>query len=163
MTSFQMQYGCSTRDALSILSVLHKTSSIHHLNHMNDFLMLNYLFTSETISGCTVGHFLWKSLLTLIFNCILYSNFNSRNTLPIFWYIYMCVCVPEVSVRAFLYQFSPYLFLFYFNFSQTGFCLCSPSFPEVFSVEQATLELRSLPASVSQVLGLKALHSHKTV
>jgi hypothetical protein len=34
--------------------------------------------------------------------------------------------------------------------------LCSPGCPGTHSVDQAGLELRNLPASVSQVLGLKA-------
>jgi hypothetical protein len=34
--------------------------------------------------------------------------------------------------------------------------LCSPDCPETHSVDQAGLKLRSLPASASQVLGLKA-------
>jgi hypothetical protein len=34
--------------------------------------------------------------------------------------------------------------------------LCSPGCPGTHSVEQAGLELRNLPASASQVLGLKA-------
>jgi hypothetical protein len=34
--------------------------------------------------------------------------------------------------------------------------LCSPDCPEIHSVDQAGLELRNLPASASQVQGLKA-------
>jgi hypothetical protein len=34
--------------------------------------------------------------------------------------------------------------------------LCSPGCPGTHSVDQAGLELRNLPASASQVLGLKA-------
>jgi hypothetical protein len=34
--------------------------------------------------------------------------------------------------------------------------LCSPGYPGTHSVDQAGLELRNLPASASQVLGLKA-------
>ena len=34
--------------------------------------------------------------------------------------------------------------------------LYSPGCPEIHSVDQASLELRNLPASASQVLGLKA-------
>jgi hypothetical protein len=34
--------------------------------------------------------------------------------------------------------------------------LCSPGCPRTHSVDQAGLELRNLPASASQVLGLKA-------
>jgi hypothetical protein len=44
--------------------------------------------------------------------------------------------------------------LFCFDF-ETGF-LCSPGCPGTHSVDQAGLELRNLPASVSQVLGLKS-------
>jgi hypothetical protein len=40
-------------------------------------------------------------------------------------------------------------------FFQTG-SLCSPGCPGTHSVDQAGLELKNLPASASQVLGLKA-------
>jgi hypothetical protein len=50
-----------------------------------------------------------------------------------------------------------YLFffiLFFLGFFKTGF-LCSPGCPGTHFVNQAGLELRNLPASASQVLGLK--------
>jgi hypothetical protein len=43
----------------------------------------------------------------------------------------------------------------FFLFFETGF-LCSPGCPGTHFVDQAGLELRNLPASASQVLGLKA-------
>jgi hypothetical protein len=43
---------------------------------------------------------------------------------------------------------------FGFVFSRQGFSV-SPGCPGTHSVDQADLELRSLPASASQVLGLK--------
>ena len=46
-------------------------------------------------------------------------------------------------------------FVFVFVFQDWGF-LCSPGFPGIHSVEQVGLELRNLPTSASQVLGLKA-------
>jgi hypothetical protein len=45
--------------------------------------------------------------------------------------------------------------LFIFVFSESGF-LCVAGSPGTHSVDQAGLELRNLPASASQVLGLKA-------
>jgi hypothetical protein len=49
-----------------------------------------------------------------------------------------------------------FVFLFFvFLFFETGF-LCSPGCPGTHFVDQAGLELRNPPASVSQVLGLKA-------
>jgi hypothetical protein len=59
------------------------------------------------------------------------------------------------------------LFCFLFLFCCLVFCLfvfvfrdrisrCSPGCPRTHSVDQAGLELRNLPASASQVLGLKA-------
>ena len=42
-----------------------------------------------------------------------------------------------------------------FFFFETGF-LCSPGCPGTHSIDQAGLELRNLPVSASQVLGLKA-------
>jgi hypothetical protein len=46
-----------------------------------------------------------------------------------------------------------YVYLFVF---QDRVSLYSPGFPETHSADQAGLELRNLPASASQVLGLKA-------
>jgi hypothetical protein len=44
---------------------------------------------------------------------------------------------------------------FFFLNPETGF-LCSPGCPGTHSVDQVGLQLRNLPASASQVLGLKA-------
>jgi hypothetical protein len=46
--------------------------------------------------------------------------------------------------------------LVFFGFSRQGFSVYSPGCPGTHSVDQAGLELRNLPASASQVLGLKA-------
>jgi hypothetical protein len=48
-------------------------------------------------------------------------------------------------------------FFFFFSFSQDRVSLCSPGCPGTHSVDQVGLKLRNLPASASQVLGLKAL------
>jgi hypothetical protein len=53
----------------------------------------------------------------------------------------------------FLFFFS---LLFFFLFFQDRVSLCTPGCPGTHSVDQADLELRNLPASASQVLGLKA-------
>jgi hypothetical protein len=45
--------------------------------------------------------------------------------------------------------------LFFFFFLRDRVSLCSPGCPGTHSVDQAGLELRNLPASASQVLGLK--------
>jgi hypothetical protein len=48
------------------------------------------------------------------------------------------------------------LFLFFYSFFfQDRVSLCSPGCPGTLSVDQAGLELGDLPASASQVLGLK--------
>jgi hypothetical protein len=47
-------------------------------------------------------------------------------------------------------------FLFFFLVFRDRVSLCSPGCPGTHSVDQAGLELRNLPASASQVLGLKA-------
>jgi hypothetical protein len=56
-------------------------------------------------------------------------------------------------------KFDPFfcLFGFCFCFFQDRVSLCSPGCPGTNSVDQAGLELRNLPASASQVLGLKAV------
>lgn len=54
---------------------------------------------------------------------------------------------------------SSYFFFFFFSLSlffEIGFFLCVPGYPWTCSVDQAVLELRDLPASVSCVLGLMA-------
>jgi hypothetical protein len=48
-----------------------------------------------------------------------------------------------------------FLLLFFFLFFQDRVFLCSPDCPGTHTVDQAGLELRNLPASASQVLGLK--------
>jgi hypothetical protein len=48
-----------------------------------------------------------------------------------------------------------YFILFYFILFRDRVSLCSPGCPGTHSVDQAGLELRSLPASASRVLGLK--------
>jgi hypothetical protein len=47
-------------------------------------------------------------------------------------------------------------FFFFFNVFRDRVSLCSSGCPGTHSVDQAGLELRNLPASASQVLGLKA-------
>jgi hypothetical protein len=47
-------------------------------------------------------------------------------------------------------------FLFFFFETGDRVSLCSSGHPGTHSVDQAGLELRNLPASASQVLGLKA-------
>jgi hypothetical protein len=49
-----------------------------------------------------------------------------------------------------------YIFFWGGGFWRQGFPLCSYGCPGIHFVEQAGLELRNLPASASQVLGLKA-------
>jgi hypothetical protein len=49
-----------------------------------------------------------------------------------------------------------FLFFFFFLFSPDRVSLCSTGCPGTHSVDQAGLWLRNLPASASQVLGLKA-------
>jgi hypothetical protein len=45
---------------------------------------------------------------------------------------------------------------YFFEFSRLGFSMSIPGCPGTHSVDRAGLELRKSPASVSQVLGLKA-------
>jgi hypothetical protein len=51
------------------------------------------------------------------------------------------------------FSFFLYFILFFF---QDRVSLCSPGCPGTHIVDQAGLELRNLPASASQILGLKA-------
>jgi hypothetical protein len=59
--------------------------------------------------------------------------------------------VPAIEI--FIYLF---IYLFIFWIFETGLLCVSPGCPGTHSVDQAGLGLRNLPASASQVLGLKA-------
>jgi hypothetical protein len=62
-----------------------------------------------------------------------------------------------LSLQSFRFSFLFFLFLFVlFCFFQDRVSLCSPGYPGTHSVDQVGLKLRNLPASTSQVLGLKA-------
>jgi hypothetical protein len=81
-----------------------------------------------------------------------------------------CLCLPSVKIKGVCHRTQPYIvFLFsvlgtsiylfiylfiYFAFRDRVF-LCSAGCPGTHFVDQAGLELRNLPASASQVLGLK--------
>jgi hypothetical protein len=57
---------------------------------------------------------------------------------------------------SFIFIFYFYLFNFCFVFFLNRFSLCIPGFPGTHSVDQGRLKIRNLPASATQVLGLKA-------
>jgi hypothetical protein len=63
------------------------------------------------------------------------------------------ICLVEYNVLLLLLVVVVVLFLFIF---QDRVFLCSPGCLGTHSVDQAGLELRNLPASASQMLGLKA-------
>jgi hypothetical protein len=78
-----------------------------------------------------------------------------------------CMQKQRVFIQAFslFFPFFSFLFFFFFVFFFVLFCffvfrdrvsLYSPGCPGTHFVDQAVLELRNLPASASQVLGLKA-------
>jgi hypothetical protein len=65
----------------------------------------------------------------------------------------VCVCVCVFWGFCFLFV----CLLFYFGLVfRDRVSLCSPGCPGTHSVDQASLELRNLPASAFQVVGLKA-------
>jgi hypothetical protein len=53
------------------------------------------------------------------------------------------------------------IYLFIYFFFQDRVSPYSPGYPGTHSVDQAGLELRNLPASASQVLGLKACATNR--
>jgi hypothetical protein len=67
--------------------------------------------------------------------------------LPIRW--------SEILIHNDIHIYIYYFFVVVFVF-QDRVSLCSSGYPGTHSVDQAGLELRNLPASASQVLGLKA-------
>jgi hypothetical protein len=62
----------------------------------------------------------------------------------------------HTSYHRFVCLFVCFCFCFCFFVFRDRVSLCSPGCPGAHSVDQAGLELRNLPASASQVLGLKA-------
>ena len=73
----------------------------------------------------------------------------------IYVFMIMLFAVPPLIPPISYVFFSLSLSLFFFFFFETG-SLCSPCCPGTHSVVQAGLERRNMPASASQVLGLKA-------
>jgi hypothetical protein len=63
--------------------------------------------------------------------------------------------VSHFNFRKLSFEFVSLICLFVFVF-RNRVSLCSPGCPGTHSVDQAGLKLRNLPASASQVLGLKA-------
>jgi hypothetical protein len=76
------------------------------------------------------------------FNLVLLCNI--RHFIIISYIVFCCYC------------FVLFCLVWFFVFFQDRVSLCSLSCPGAHSVFQAGLELRNLPASASQVLGLKA-------
>jgi hypothetical protein len=70
------------------------------------------------------------------------------------WVVARITGLPCVRESAFI--LAALIFFFFFFFSQDRVSLCSPGSPGTHFVDQAGLKLRNLPASASQVLGLKA-------
>jgi hypothetical protein len=65
---------------------------------------------------------------------------------------YACLCLPSAGVKDMHHHHHLADFCFVFR---DRVSLCSPGCTGTHSVDQAGLELRNLPASASQVLGLK--------
>jgi hypothetical protein len=65
-------------------------------------------------------------------------------------------CQISLSLSFFVFCLFVLGFLFFGFFFQDRVSLCSPGCPGTHFVDQAGLKLRNLPASASQVLGLKA-------
>jgi hypothetical protein len=63
---------------------------------------------------------------------------------------------PSIAYLIYLLIKKNFFAFFFFWFFETGFLCVAPGCPGTHSVDQAGLELRNLPASASQVLGLKA-------
>ena len=99
-----------------------------------------------------MSFFFLISWVQFVLHIYIYISFP--HLLPYSWHLdqlSLCVNQPSTSNRSFGgYLFGWFWFWFWF-LRQVS--LCSP---ETHSVDQAGLELRNLPASASQVLGLKA-------
>ena len=61
----------------------------------------------------------------------------------------------DIYIYFLILLYSPFFFLFIFWFFWDKVSLCSRGCPGTHSVNQAGLQLRNLPASASQMLGLK--------
>jgi hypothetical protein len=64
--------------------------------------------------------------------------------------------IPFFCLFFFVCFFGFFVFCFFFLVFRDRVSLCSPGCPGTHSVDQTGLKLRNLPASASQVLGLKA-------
>lgn len=66
----------------------------------------------------------------------------------------------RLSVFCFVFGFVLFCFFYLFCFLRQGFSTLSWLSRNSLCIDQASLELRDLSASASQVLGLKGLHHH---
>ena len=73
-------------------------------------------------------------------------------------YIFMVICIEEslegLNTMAIFLLHSVWVFFFFFFRDRVSLCILGC--PGTHSLDQAGLELKNLPASSSQVLGLKA-------
>jgi hypothetical protein len=89
------------------------------------------------------------------------SSVSWSKFVTVSWHLCCCGITTEKPVQRWFKPIEslsqPWLhWLFFFFFPRDRVSLCSPGCPGTHSVDQAGLELRNLPASASQVLGLKA-------
>jgi hypothetical protein len=110
--------------------------------------VLFLLFHAPSSSLCFVGYE-FACLFVCLFVC-----FFSR-------VIWLCLCSFQFKMLLLVFSLGLFLYsIFCTNFFMGGgvqdrVSLCSPGCPGTHIVDQAGLKLRNLPASVSQVLGLK--------
>jgi hypothetical protein len=141
-----------------------KTKNFHY-NQEEEKNLISFFFFSliENTCSCHKIYSENSSPLLLLSYCLSLpspSNFlsslkiNKTTTKKIHFLFFLSFFFFGVFVLIlFIYLFI-YLFVFCF-FVFFVFSLCSPGYPGTHSIEQAVLVFRNLPASASQVLGLK--------
>jgi hypothetical protein len=124
-------------------------------------LLIKEVFERYTVSFYKVrgssfpfSHFIGNRFFSQViyFVCLLWVFLFVCFVFVLFCFVLFCF----VLFCFVLFCFVLFCFVLFFRQGSDRVSLCSPGCPGTHSVEQAGLELRNLPASASQGLGLKA-------
>jgi hypothetical protein len=103
-----------------------------------------------------VGESVWRGVVLLQEVCHWGWTLKVRASCS-FWFLSLCAYGCSLVFKLWLCLLLVTMALLFFWFFRDRVSLCSPGYPgtHFVDVDQAGLELRNLPASTSQVLGLK--------
>jgi hypothetical protein len=128
------------------------------MNQISDQFLIKDLFRDSVILSQkhVFFYFLFYPLLFFVWFLV----FGFFVLFVLFWFDFLllifCFCLYIYTYLSIYLSIYLYMYIYIFSFFQDSVSLCSPGCPGNNSVDQAGLELRNSPASVSQVLGLKA-------